>query len=174
VESLINDERMLPCYDVLKCMCGTMYERMSMLTRKNREIPSDMVITLHTLLYASCRSGVEELETIGEAIKKLYGKKFESQTEKDEKCVNEIIRSNINFITPEEGWKVKRLIEIAKEVNQQYTPSEQKLLAYKKYMNTYFDQYGNIENSSRISNVTVIPPQPMMPRPVQPSLYSKF
>jgi hypothetical protein len=150
-----------------------MYERVPMLTRKNREIPSDMVGTLHTLLYASCRSGVEELEIIGKAIEKLYGKKFASQVEKDTKYVHEIIRDNINFITPEEGWKVKRLMEIAREVNQPYTPSERMLLAYKKYIQTNGDLYNNNENSSKISNVTVIPPQPMMPRPVQPGLYSK-
>lgn len=89
-----------------------------------REIPSDLLTTLHTLLYASNRAGVDELVGIGDQIAKLCGKDFVKKTENDEKCVHEVVRQNINLITPDEGWKVARLIEIAREVNQPYTPSE--------------------------------------------------
>eukprot|EP00826_Nyctotherus_ovalis_P051732 TRINITY_DN647_c0_g1_i23.p1 TRINITY_DN647_c0_g1~~TRINITY_DN647_c0_g1_i23.p1 ORF type:complete len:448 (+),score=93.28 TRINITY_DN647_c0_g1_i23:122-1465(+) len=181
VESLINDERMLPCYDVLSTMCDTMYERVPMLVKMGREIPSDMLTTLHTLLYASNRAGVEELMTIGNAIANICGKKFVSQTEKDEKCVHEVVRENINLITPEEGWKVERLMEIAREVNQPYTPNEKSLMAYKKYMQSKGGILGSLadvpgkfpgpgfgDGSSRIPGTSGIPVQPSMPQPVIP------
>lgn len=165
-------------------MCATMYERVPMLTKKNREIPSDMVITLHTLLYSAGRSGVDELETIGKTLTKLYGKKFAAQTENDEKCVHELIRNNINFITPEEGWKVKRLMEIAREVNQPYTPSEKELLAYKKYMMSKGEladelpnpppHYHFDETTKVPGQISSIPVQPV-PKPiVQPGPYSNY
>lgn len=130
---MINDERSLPCYDVLSTMCDNMYDRAPMLAKMGREIPSDMSTTLHTLLYASNRAGVEELTTIGSQIATLCGKKFADQTEKDEKCVHETVRQNINLITPDEGWKVERLMEIAKEVNQPYMPSDRCMHVYHIY-----------------------------------------
>ena len=141
---MINDERMLPCYDVLSTMCDNMFERVPMLVKMGREIPSDMLITLHTLLYASSRAGVDELVSIGGTIASLCGKKFVAQTEKDDKCVHEVVRENINIITPEEGWKVERLMEIAREVNLPYSPSERYLPNYKKYVSKKKEMSGSV------------------------------
>ena len=90
----------------------------------NREVPPDMFVTLHTLVYASYRAHIDELQTIGQQITSAYGKEFAKQSETDEKCINDTIRQNINLIMPEEGWKVARLLDIAKEEGINYTPTE--------------------------------------------------
>lgn len=173
---------MLPCFDVLSTMCDNMFERVPMLVKMGREIPSDMLTTLHTLLYASNRAGVEELVTIGSIITNLCGKKFASQTEKDEKCVHEVVRENINMITPEEGWKVERLMEIAREVNLPYTPSERNLTSYKKYTQNKKGVLGGLTDmkfpgdlggdGARVSGVSGFPVQPSAPYGVPPSMPS--
>eukprot|EP00826_Nyctotherus_ovalis_P009967 TRINITY_DN12644_c0_g2_i1.p1 TRINITY_DN12644_c0_g2~~TRINITY_DN12644_c0_g2_i1.p1 ORF type:complete len:181 (+),score=44.41 TRINITY_DN12644_c0_g2_i1:370-912(+) len=165
---------MLPCYDILASMCDTLYERAPMLSKMNHEIPSDMLTTLHTLLFASNRAGVEELATIGHSITKLYGKKLASQVEKDKKHVHEMVRENMNLTVPEEGCKVQRLMEIAREVNQPYTPSEKCLLAYKKYLQLkgnaggeFLSPPSNPSDETRIpgaGGLSGIPVQPVMPR----------
>lgn len=86
-----------------------------------------MYVTLHTLIYASARAGIEELMTIGQQVTAFYGKEFAKQAETDEKSINDTIRQNISIIMPEEGWKIARLIEIAREEGLPYTPTERGL-----------------------------------------------
>jgi len=45
------------------------------------------------------------------------------KSDTDESCINKVIMMNINLKIPEEGEKVKRLIEIAKERNIDFKPS---------------------------------------------------
>ena len=124
IEPLINDERMIPCFEVLDMLCQNTIERAQMLAKIGKDIPPDMKTTLHTLVYASNRAGVEELVSIGNKISVACGKDFAKETETDEKCVHPVIRENINLISPEEGWKVERLIQLASEEGIQYQPSE--------------------------------------------------
>lgn len=83
-----------------------------------------MNVTLHTLIYAADRAGIDELHTIKKQLTYLCGEKFASQSETDDKCIHEVIRDNINLIMPEEGQKVERLIQIAKDQGIQYIPTE--------------------------------------------------
>lgn len=115
---------MVPCYDIIAMLCDAVLERMPLLQKMGKEIPPDMYMTLHTLIYAGPRAGVEELMTIGRQLTILCGPEFAKQSHTDEKCVNETIRDNINLILPEEGWKIEKLIQIAKEEGIQYSPTE--------------------------------------------------
>jgi hypothetical protein len=115
---------MIPCYDILAMLCDAVLERMPLLQKMGKEIPADMYITLHTLIYAGSRSGIDELVTIARQLGYLCGPEFVKQSEMDEKCINETIRENINLIMPEEGWKVERLLEIAKDEGIGYSPTE--------------------------------------------------
>lgn len=83
-----------------------------------------MFMTIHTLMYAAPRAGIDELLTISRQLSYLCGPEFTKQSETDERCINETIRENINLIMPEEGWKVDRLIKIAKDEGIQYCPTE--------------------------------------------------
>jgi len=90
-------------------------------------MPADMHVTLHTLVYASHRAGIPELEKIGGQICAFYGKEIAKKAETDASCVNEIIRNNINITMPDEGKKVERLIGFATEEGIKYHPSEKSL-----------------------------------------------
>lgn len=81
-------------------------------------------MTLHTLMYAAPRAGIDELFTASTQLGYLCGPEFVKQSETDEKCINETIRENINLIMPSEGWKVERLIQIARDEGVQYQPTE--------------------------------------------------
>lgn len=83
-----------------------------------------MFVTLHTLIYAADRAGIDELYTVRQQLVCMCGKEFAAQAETDEKCIHEIIKENINLIMPEEGWKVERLIQIARDEGVQYTATE--------------------------------------------------
>jgi len=127
---------------------------------------------------------VDELLSIGGTIATLCGKKFVAQTEKDEKCVHEVVRENINIITPEEGWKVERLMEIAREVNLPYNPSERNLASYKKYISGKKGAISSVPESftklpgpggisgfpdqSSASNTAAPPMSSIIPQPVVP------
>eukprot|EP00826_Nyctotherus_ovalis_P059341 TRINITY_DN8243_c0_g1_i8.p1 TRINITY_DN8243_c0_g1~~TRINITY_DN8243_c0_g1_i8.p1 ORF type:complete len:135 (-),score=16.87 TRINITY_DN8243_c0_g1_i8:391-795(-) len=121
---MINDERMVLCYDVLAMLCSFVLERIPFLQKTRKEIPPDMYMTLHTLIYAGSRSGIDELMTARRQLSTLCGKEFVKKSETDEMCVNEIIRENINIVMPEEGWKVERLMQLAKDEGIQYSPTE--------------------------------------------------
>ena len=118
---------MIPCYDILAMMCDGVLERMPVMMKMGTTPPPDMYVTLRTLIYASARAGIEELMTIGQQISAFYGKEFAKQAETDEKSINDTIRQNISIIMPEEGWKIARLIEIAREEGLPYTPTERGL-----------------------------------------------
>eukprot|EP00826_Nyctotherus_ovalis_P060979 TRINITY_DN862_c0_g1_i1.p1 TRINITY_DN862_c0_g1~~TRINITY_DN862_c0_g1_i1.p1 ORF type:complete len:255 (+),score=53.84 TRINITY_DN862_c0_g1_i1:371-1135(+) len=124
---------MIPCYDIIAMLCDAVLERMPLLQKMGKEIPPDMYVTLHTLIYAAPRAGIEELVTVGRQLGFLCGPEFVKQSQTDEKCVNETIRENINLILPEEGWRIEKLIQIAKEEGIQYTPTEKSNQAYLTY-----------------------------------------
>lgn len=115
---------MIPCYDILAMLCDAVLERMPLLQKMGKEVPPDMYMTLHTLIYAASRSGIDELVTVGRQLGIMCGPGFVKQSHTDENCINETIRDNINLIMPEEGWKVERLIQIAKDEGIQYNPTE--------------------------------------------------
>lgn len=51
------------------------------------------------------------------------GPKFLKEADLDEAAVNKVVSANINLKIPEEGEKIKRLVELAKERNIDYKPS---------------------------------------------------
>jgi len=83
-----------------------------------------MYVTLHTLMYAADKAGIDELYTIRQQLSCITGKEFAAQSYTDDKCIHEVIKENINLIMPEEGWKVERLIQIARDEGVQYMPTE--------------------------------------------------
>lgn len=71
----------------------------------------------------------------------MLGKEFAKKSDTDESCINKVILANINMKLPEEGEKIKRLVEIALERNIDYKPSSE---AYME-LNLYCDRKG-LEN----------------------------
>jgi hypothetical protein len=75
-------------------------------------------------MYSTNKAGIDELFTIRQQLSYMTGKEFEAQSYTDDKCIHEVIKENINLIMPEEGWKVERLIQIARDEGIQYIPTE--------------------------------------------------
>ena len=96
-----------------------------------------MHATLYTLIYAAPRSGVDELMKVRKILGDLMGKKFVEEADFYPDAGNKIvsliakkmlqIAANINIKIPEEGEKVLKLAEIARDKNIEYFPSEESL-----------------------------------------------
>lgn len=129
--------------------------------------------TFHTLIYAAPRLEVDELMQVRQQLCGLLGEKEAKKAETDDSCINKIVSinsshnlypqilENINLKIPEEGEKIKRLIEIAKERNIEYKPSTDASYA----LNAYVDRKGiphplNLDtvNKNVVSNMNE-PPQ---------------
>jgi len=73
-----------------------------------------------TLIYAAPRMEIDELMHVRRLLEKIMGKEFVLAADTDEEALNKVVAANINIRIPEEGEKVKRLIEIARERNIDY------------------------------------------------------
>ena len=92
-----------------------------------------MLVNFHTIIYSAHRIDIEELSTIENQLNLLYGNEFIEKSEKDPSCIQEVIRENINLVIPDEGLKIERLMELAKELNVQYYPSEKSMMVILNY-----------------------------------------
>ena len=77
---------------------------------------------------------IDELMNVRKQLEKVMGKKFSEQSEFDDSCIHKIIAEKINLKIPEEGEKVKRMIEIAKERNIAYKPTSESHQALMEYI----------------------------------------
>ena len=62
------------------------------------------------------------------------GVEYVKASDNDESTVNKVVVEKINFKIPEEGEKISRLLEIAKEKNVDYQPSEESIMAYNMWI----------------------------------------
>jgi len=86
-----------------------------------------------TLIYAAPRMEIDELLQVRRQLEKILGKEFVLAADTDEEALNKVVAANINIRIPEEGEKVKRLIDIARERNIDYKPSAESLAALRDY-----------------------------------------
>eukprot|EP00826_Nyctotherus_ovalis_P022943 TRINITY_DN1768_c0_g2_i9.p1 TRINITY_DN1768_c0_g2~~TRINITY_DN1768_c0_g2_i9.p1 ORF type:complete len:294 (+),score=79.78 TRINITY_DN1768_c0_g2_i9:49-930(+) len=133
-EVLINDERLVFCYELLTIRCDEVIERMPDIAKAKKDVPQLLHKPLQTILYASHRLQIEELKAFEKIITKLCGKEFVHQAEADQKCVDENVKQNINPIMPEAGQRVDKLLEIASAENVLFCLSEKSQQVYKKYI----------------------------------------
>ena len=76
---------------------------------------------------------IDELINVRKQLEKVMGKEFAQQSEFDDSCIHKIVAEKINLKIPEEGEKVKRMIEIAKERNIDYKPTQEAYQALIEY-----------------------------------------
>ena len=107
-----------------------------------------------TLIYAAPRMEIDELLQVRRQLEKILGKEFVLAADSDEEALNKVVSinilglsssshirflifiqvaANINIRIPEEGEKVKRLIDIARERNIDYKPSAESMAALRDY-----------------------------------------
>lgn len=71
-ETLINEESMVPCFDIVSIMCDQVNGRLSSIVKFGP--PKDMDITFHTLIHCAPKMEVEELMAVRKQLGGLLGK----------------------------------------------------------------------------------------------------
>lgn len=75
-EALIREDYMIEAYDILSLNCELLSERLKLISF-SKECPPDLVSCVATLIYASPRVDIPELQTCRKQFRAKYGKKFE-------------------------------------------------------------------------------------------------
>jgi Regulator of Vps4 activity in the MVB pathway len=87
---LINDEGMIPCFDIISILCDQLNGRLKTIEKFGP--PKDMDQNFRTLIYAASRMEIEELTQVRKYLGKLLGKEFLLQAETDEAAINKVVR----------------------------------------------------------------------------------
>ena len=144
---------MIPCFDIISILCDQLNGRLKTIEKFGP--PKDMDQNFRTLIYAAPRMEIDELLHVRRYLEKILGKEFVHAADTDEEAVNKVVSinfsgvffhfftsdfiiqfqvaANINIRIPEEGEKVKRLIDIARERNIDYKPSAESIAALRDY-----------------------------------------
>ena len=73
-ETLINDEALVPCYDVASTMCDQVKGRLEYISKQGP--PNDMNQTFATIIHVAPKLDVEELSKVRKQLASLLGKEF--------------------------------------------------------------------------------------------------
>jgi len=106
-ETLINEENLVPCYDVAATMCDQVKGRLEHLERYGA--PPDMQETFSTLFHLAPKLDVEELKKATQVLSHKLGATFIANAERNKKLINPVVAKNIDFIKPSDGQIVYRL-----------------------------------------------------------------
>lgn len=71
-ETLINEESLIPCFDIISIMCDQLLGRLKTIEKFGP--PKDMDQTFRTLVYAAPRLEVDELIEVRKQLGRLLGK----------------------------------------------------------------------------------------------------
>ena len=131
-ETLINDENLVPCFDITSTMCDQIKGRLDAISKFG---PSkDMTQTFATVIHVAPKLGVEELMQLRAQLECLLGKEFVLQAQEDKSVINPVVAEHIDFKIPEDGEVVYRMLQLAKERNIDYTPSHDMSMALNMYI----------------------------------------
>jgi hypothetical protein len=154
---------MIPCFDIISILCDQLNGRLKTIEKFGP--PKDMDQNFRTLIYAAPRMEIDELLQVRHQLEKILGKEFVLAADTDEEALNKVVAANINIRIPEEGEKVKRLIEIARERNIDYKPSSEAIAALRDYC----DRKG-MENPLGGSTSHHVVVDNMIPPPYNPNM----
>lgn len=93
---MINDEGMIPCFDVVSILCDQLNGRLKTIEKFGP--PKDMDQNFRTLIYAAPRMEIEELQHVRRYLAKLLGKDFVLAADTDEQAVNKVVSGSSDFI----------------------------------------------------------------------------
>ena len=102
MDSLIRDEDIITCYDILGPICEILKEKVTYIMMSN-ECPPDVRAPLDTVIYASSRLEVDELHKLRELILLKYGNMYVSKADSN---ADRLV--NINLI---EKLKIKPAVD---------------------------------------------------------------
>ena len=122
-ETLINEEGMVPVYDVVSTMCDQVNGRLTQIEKFGG--PKDMNNTFATIIHAAPKLDVKELIEVRKILSKILDPEFVRECDRNYDLINSVVANNIDFKKPEDGEVVLRMVNLAKERNIEYMPTHE-------------------------------------------------
>lgn len=121
-EALIRDDGTIEAYEILQLSCELIAERLKLIT-SSKLCPDDLKSTISTLIWASTRVDIKELNDVRKQFRSKYGKEFENAAMNNEGGVlNERIVAKLS-IQPPTAFLVQTYLEkIADQFGVDWTP----------------------------------------------------
>jgi hypothetical protein len=110
-ETLINEENLMPVYDVVSIMCDQINGRMTMIAKYGP--PADMNQTFATVIHAAPKLDCKELMQVSEQLSIVLDDKFVKESMTNYDLINPVVAANIDFKTPEQGEVIYKLCILA-------------------------------------------------------------
>ena len=109
-EALIRDDDLIEAYEILQLECELLHERIKLIEYSNA-CPPDLVSVVSTLMWASRRVDIPELNQIRQQFRAKYGKKFqESAMNNVNGCLNERVVMKLS-VDPPAAYLVQTYLE---------------------------------------------------------------
>jgi len=123
-EHVIRQDFHIGALEITQLFCELLYERMPLIVSE-KNCPPDLEETICTLIWVANRLEIAELGTIQKQLTKKYGTEFRDRAlANQDGCVNDRVVSKL-LVTPPTAFLVQQyLMEIAKEFNVDWVPSE--------------------------------------------------
>eukprot|EP00979_Chaetoceros_neogracilis_P008471 scaffold1887_cov267-Chaetoceros_neogracile.AAC.4 len=121
-EALIRDDSTLEAYEILQLTCELLFERIKLIST-SKTVPEDLKSSISTLVWASNRVDVKELNEIRKQIKAKFGKQFDSDAyeNKNDIC-NERVVAKLS-VQPPSAYLVQTYLEkIADQFDVAWSP----------------------------------------------------
>lgn len=80
---------MILCYDIVSIMCDQLNGRLKTIAKFG--VPQDMDQTIRTIMYASSRMEVDELNYVYHKLSNMMGKEYTLQVESDEEVIHKVV-----------------------------------------------------------------------------------
>lgn len=117
VEHVIREDFATEALEILELFCDLLLARLPIIKEQNH-LPSELAEAVHTLIYASYRVEVVELQAVREDLAKKYDKKLlKSALENADGCVNPRVINKLATAAPEQFLVLQYLKEIARAHN---------------------------------------------------------
>jgi hypothetical protein len=122
-EALIRDDGTIEAYEILQLSCDLLFERIKLISSSST-CPEDLKSTIATLIWASNRVDVKELEEIRKQFRFKFGKQFDADAfENKNSMCNERIVAKLS-VQPPTAYLVQTYLEkIADEFNVDWKPA---------------------------------------------------
>jgi vacuolar protein sorting-associated protein IST1 len=122
-EALIRDDNLIEAYEILQLECELLHERIKLI-QYSKQCPHDLVSVISTLIWASHRVDIPELQLIRKQFQAKYGKTFvENAMRNHDGCLNERVVSKLS-VEPPAAYLVQTYLErICEQYNVEWEPS---------------------------------------------------